>query len=352
VIRAHDWWAYKVAMILGTAYATAAHLGVSPASQWPSLLFLVAALVLVAMFASLINDLCDLDEDRAGGKSNQLEGLSQRRVVALFAACLIPGFALAASLRQSLPLVAIYAANWLIFALYSVPPFRWKNRALLGILAIALGESCLPHLFAVGVVSAGAGRDAGWLWTTLVAIWSFAVGARAILWHQLRDHPADLAAAVQTFVVRATPRRVLWLGRWVIFPFELAALAGLLWQLDLGIVWALLMVYAVTDLLRHWLWQIPVVVLDPAPDDRLLLFEYYDMLYPLACIASGISADWTNGALLALVAFATPRFGWWVSDLWFLVRRVVSSLARLVRPTRSPFQAPDIQPPGHSPADS
>jgi 4-hydroxybenzoate polyprenyltransferase len=343
VIRAHDWWTYKVAMILSTAYATAAHLGVSPAAQWPTLLLLVVALVLVAMFASLINDLCDLEEDRLGGKSNQLEGLSGSRVVALFVACVIPGLVIGASLRHSITLLAIYAANWLIFALYSVPPFRWKNRALLGILAIALGESALPHVFAVLLVSAGADRAAGPVWTALVAVWAFAVGARSILWHQLRDHQADRDAGVRTFVVRATPRRVIWLGRLVVFPLELAALLGMLWEMGIGMAWVMLAIYAVTDLLRHWLWKIPVVVLDPAPNDRLLLFEYYDMLYPLGCIASAIPRDGTNLALLAIVATATPRCGWWMSDLWFLSRQVVASLARRVRPAPSHSGEPDSQ---------
>ena len=160
VVRAGDWWAYKIAIILATGYATADVLGVSPVSLWQTFLFLLLSLVPLAAFASLINDLSDIAEDRIAGKRNHLDGMSRLRVLGLFAASLIPGIAIAASLRQTPGLVVIYAANWLIFALYSVPPVRLKSRALLGIIAIALGESFLPHLFALFLTAAAVTREA------------------------------------------------------------------------------------------------------------------------------------------------------------------------------------------------
>ena len=315
VVRANDWWAYKIAIILATGYATADVLGVSPVSLWQTFLFLLLSLVPLAAFASLINDLSDIAEDRIAGKRNHLDGMSRLRVLGLFAASLIPGIAIAASLRQTPGLVVIYAANWLIFALYSVPPVRLKSRALLGIIAIALGESFLPHLFALFLTAAAVTREAPPLWTALVVVWSFTVGMRSILWHQLRDHDSDREAGVVTFAVKATPRRVVWLGKQVLFPLEIAAFLGMLCILDLSVAWVLLAVYALTEFLRHWLWKIPVVAVKPAKGDRLVMFEFYDLFYPIACIAGSLHQDPANGILLAFVAFSTKRLGWWCRDV-------------------------------------
>ncbi len=326
VIRAHDWWTYKVAMILATGYATAIELAVSPARLWSTWLFLVAALVLVAMFASLINDLCDLHEDRIAGKRNQLEGLSRGRVAALFLACLGPGGVLLGTLWKFPAQFAIYLANWVIFALYSVPPMRLKSRAGWGILAIALGESLLPNLLAVLVVGAGAARPVPSLWIALVGIWSFLVGLRSILWHQLRDHDSDREAGVVTFAVQAAPQRVRRLVRWVLFPLECAALLGLLICLGHPAPWIGLAICLFTDLLRNRLSGQPIVVVDPRPHDRLVLFEYYDMFFPLACLAAAIAQDGWNAVLWLVVATSTPRAGWWCREAWMLFRRLLGRL--------------------------
>lgn len=339
VVRAHDWWTYKVAMILATGYATALQLGTSPARLWTSWLFLVGALVLVAVFASLVNDLCDLHEDRIAGKHNQLEGLPKGRVAALFLACLIPGSVLLGCLWRFPAQFVIHLANWVIFALYSLPPIRLKNRAGWGILAIAVGESLLPNLLAVLVATTGAARQPPPLWITLVGIWSFLVGLRSILWHQLRDHDSDREAGVVTFAVRVAPQRVRQLVRWVLFPGECAALLGLLLGLAHTAPWIGLGLCLLTDLLRNRLWGLPIVVVDPRPQDRLILFEYYDMLFPLACLAAAISQDWANAVLWLVVAAATPRAGWWCRDVWMLLRTLTTRLRQRLSAT-SPRSTP------------
>ena len=348
VVRAHDWWTYKVAMILATGYATALQLGASPARLWTCWLFLVGALVLVAVFASLVNDLCDLHEDRIAGKRNQLEGLPRGRVAALFVACLVPGGIFLGALWRFPAQFALYLANWGIFALYSLPPIRLKCRAGWGILAIALGESLLPNLFAVLVATTGAARQPSPLWITLVGIWSFLVGLRSILWHQLRDHDSDREAGVVTFAVWASPQRVRQLVCWVLFPIECAALLGLLICLGRPALWIGLGLCLLTDLLRNRLWGLPIVVVDPRPQDRLVLFEFYDMIFPLACLAAAISQHWGNAIMWLVVAASTPRAGWWCTDAWMLLRTLYERLHQSLPgpPPRSTPTGPGADLPG------
>lgn len=55
-IRAGDWWIYKLAPILASGMATASVMGLSLFTLWPALLLILAAITLVAVFASLIRD--------------------------------------------------------------------------------------------------------------------------------------------------------------------------------------------------------------------------------------------------------------------------------------------------------
>ena len=55
--------------------------------------------------------------------------------------------------------------------------------------------------------------------------------------------------------------------------------------------WIGLAICLFTDLLRNRLSGQPIVVVDPRPHDRVVLFEYYDMFFPLACLAAAIAQD-------------------------------------------------------------
>lgn len=326
-VRASEWWTYKIAPILASAYATAVVLEVSPASLWPTLLLLLMALVALAAFASLINDICDLEEDRLGGKPNKLDGMPRRRLAALFGACSLSGIAATAWLLRYSPVTAsVYVANWLVFVLYSIPPIRLKHRALLGVVAIALGEALLPHMLTVFVTAAAVSRQPPTVWAALVAVWSFAVGLRSILWHQLRDHEADRRAGVETLAVRWSPRLVERAGLWIVFPIELAVFLGILCELDLTVAWALLGVYAATESARRGLLNVTAVVVRPAPGDRLVMFEFYDLFYPIASIAGSLSRDPANWILLFVVVSSTGRARWWAHE----VRRIATASIGLI----------------------
>src|SRR6185503_20264135 len=77
VVRAGEWWEYKLAPILGVFYATAFTLHVPLTSLWRSALVTLLALAPGAAYVSVINDLTDLDDDRAAGKANRFEGRSR-----------------------------------------------------------------------------------------------------------------------------------------------------------------------------------------------------------------------------------------------------------------------------------
>ena len=158
----------------------------------------------------LANDLVDLKEDWAAGKSRWISRLSPRAgILVVGLITLAGGMALVPGIRGSGALAA-YCAAVVGGLLYSIKPFRLKERGILGPLAYAfactLGYVVMPY---------------AWLeceWTALILL------APAVLFdkwvnlhfHQVIDYDSDSSAGTRTFVVaqglRLSRRRLRWVS--------------------------------------------------------------------------------------------------------------------------------------------
>ncbi len=283
-VRAADWWEFKLSPIFATAYATALLLGVPVLGLWPVLLLALAALVPGAAYVSVLNDLTDLEDDVASGKSNRLVGRSRAFAAAVLACCVVPGMAVAVYWRGDPLLLALYLAAWAAFTLYSVRPARLKERGAWGLLADASGAHLFPTLVVVVLVFRRSGAPVDALWFGAVAAWSLCLGLRGNLWHQLSDVDNDAKAGLLTFARRHKITRLRGLGNFVIFPVEAAAFAVIL--LRAGSLAALLALglYALLEWSRKGLWKMRLVVVVPAERSSILLLEYYEVFFPLALL--------------------------------------------------------------------
>ncbi len=321
LIRAKDWWVCKLGPILGTAYATATILDVSLFSLWSSFIFLLIALILDASFASIINNICDIEEDHISGKVNYMIGRSSLFIALILTASILTGIVVSVLLIQTPLILGIYVSNWLVFAIYSIPPIRLKQRGFWGVLAIALGESFLPHLFAALLIVNNTNKTLPVIWLILVGVWSFATGLRSILWHQMDDLKNDLRAEINTFAVDSSPQTLQILGKWIVFPIEITALMGILFFFHNTLVWILLLIYLITEYLRHYFWKMEIIIVAPSSDNRLALFEYYEIFYPLGAIYLAISKDPINLIFLGVYTiFYSNRLWWWLRDIYALLR--------------------------------
>jgi 4-hydroxybenzoate polyprenyltransferase len=290
LIRAGEWWEYKLAPILAAFYATALTLQVPVSSLWLSALTLLLALVPGAAYVSVINDLTDRDEDLAAGKPNRLLGRSRLYAATLVALTAGAGVVFCILWRNDALMLGVYLAAWLAFSLYSLPPFRFKARGILGVLCDAGGAHLFPTLVAVILACRGAGRPVSIAWLAAVGTWAFAIGLRGILWHQLTDRDNDRLAGVRTFAQLHPPHVAARLGTYVVFPLELAALAAMLWHLRS--VWAVgfLVVYALFAATRTYRFRLNPVIVAPKQRFLIVLNEYYDLFLPVAILLQ--SRDW------------------------------------------------------------
>jgi len=328
--RANEWWAFKFAPLLGTAYATAWVLGASSWALLPRLLLLLLALTVGATYVSLINDWTDRADDAASGQANRLAGKPGALVGALLAGCLGLGLAFGYYFWQLSPQCALlYLGAWVAYSLYSLPPARFKRRGLAGVLADAAGAHFFPQLLTAALVSAWAGRALPLGWLAAVGIWALACGLRNILGHQLGDAAADARSGVATFVQRRGVARARQVAVWLAFPAELLSLAALL-ALSHGLLpLALLLLYAGLEWFRYRVWSVPLAVAELGPGRRLLLNEYYEVFYPLAFLLLQCRLHPADGLVLGLHGLL---FG---PHIWHTGRALAQAVAVVAGKVRS-----------------
>jgi 4-hydroxybenzoate polyprenyltransferase len=225
-IRFWDWWEFKTPVFLGVAWATAALVGL-PAERLPAAaLQVVGALVPVATYVCVINELTDLDLDRRAGKHNTMEGRSRGFRLSWLVLCLLGGIGGLWLLRGSALAQQLYGANWLVFSLYSVPPIRLKTRGAWGVLADACGGQLLPSLWSAFAVAGLAGAMLPPLAIATLTLWAAMLGLRGILCHQLADLANDKRSGADTLATRLGEARVQGLVLHWLFPLELVGWLG------------------------------------------------------------------------------------------------------------------------------
>lgn len=227
IVRAQDWWHYKIPPLL--AVATAGLLGFGVPSLLERVAFGLLTVLAIAAYGFVLNDLTDIEADRASGQPNRMAPLGPTgRAVAVGIPLLL---AAALAWQGGGPVMRVLIAlNLLVPTLYSVPPFRLKGRGLWGALADAIGVHALPMaLVGWTITRDDFGSDPharAFLYAALA--WTFLAGFRNIIVHQARGLHGDRIAQVRTFVASIgapAARRLVW--HWV-FPAELVALVALL----------------------------------------------------------------------------------------------------------------------------
>lgn len=295
MVRAPQWWDYKLVPILSVFYATAFVQDVPIASVWSSLVALMLAIAPCAAYVSLINDIADRADDRRAGKANRMAGRPARQMALLLAAAVCVAIVFSILWRDDLPLVVAYLCAWAAFTLYSVPPFRLKRRGILGVVADASGAHLFPTLVAALLAFRAGGKPIDLIWIGALAAWAFGCGLRGILWHQLYDLEADRIAGVATFVQRHSRRAAVRLAAYVALPLELVALAALLWRMHSSWPVLFLLLYAAFALLRWRMWDMDIVIAEPRERYAILGMEYYTLLFTLGVLVSCAlrhPADW------------------------------------------------------------
>lgn len=255
-LRAPVWWHHLVPPILSVAYVIIWIQAVPIGKIALPIFLFIASIIGTAGFGYWLNDWSDIKDDRRAGKRNMAADLSNQSRALVLCALLIIAW---------LPWMFIPATKWsyiflgllqLSFVLYSIPPFRFKQRSFLGILCDIHYGHVLPIAIALATFLP-LWMKQKWSWGFIIGIIGllYLKGIRNILEHQIKDRKNDLRSHTFTFVQAIGAVWAAWVLRNILIPIELGAIAVLLarWSLPLFLLYILYLgIYA----FLFWRWGI------------------------------------------------------------------------------------------------
>lgn len=299
ITRATEWWEYKLPPMLAILYATALHAHINLVDLLPQIFVWLAGIIIGAGYVSIVNDFTDLKEDKASGKKNRL---SRFPVWMRFFLVLLPvifGFFFAYFFLDDVLSVLLYAASWIAFSLYSIPPFRFKKRGIAGVFADACGAHLFPALFLISATVHYSHIKMDWFWFSIVAVWSLMYGLRGILWHQFFDRDNDLKIGLNTYASKKNPEAFKKQSSFIM-AVELTALFSILFYIFKPLPVIGLLVYACMLAGYYRIYRLSIIAV-VAPSDKgwhLAMNNYYQFIFPLS--------------VLFTVFFSNP-------DVWILI---------------------------------
>ncbi len=316
-LKIHRWWDYQLTIMLALAYQITA--GASSAPQiaiWlTAFVLFVFACIGIAGFGHLVNDYFDRATDRLSGAPNlvgdRAAGALVAKTFALVALAWLPWL----WLPTDAVILSLLALEFVLFVVYSMPVVRLKERGLLGPVTDSLYSYTVSTSVATLVFAKLAQFHIPLWFSMLIAAWSFVLGLRQILAHQILDASRDAHAGIRTFVTtRGWPQTLLLLD-WVMLPLELSLFLFVLWSLapNSASTWIGFTLYVFSVLLMNRTrdlrlvvnpWRLPRI-------DRLiflnntLLFRFYTEWFPLFGLISLVrrAPSYLAVALLHLVLF-------------------------------------------------
>lgn len=205
----------------------------------------------LASFGFMLNDYSDKFIDKISGKVNVMSRLSNCQQIPVLAIALFVGLIAFIPFYQYKFAVIFIFLSYLSSVLYSAYPFRLKEKGTQGIICVSLAQWVLPALIVFGIFE-HFGVD-----TLIFAIFSFLIGLRWILVHQLIDRDKDIQASIKTFAINRGPTKIYSIMRFL-FAMELISMIGLVGIMAYSISFKVLtpiVVYFVFELYLFSFWK-------------------------------------------------------------------------------------------------
>ena len=222
-LRLSNPWNFKVPLLVSIPYLVFLLSGQS-GSAFPAILASVMIITGVAGTGYLTNDLGDRHKDSLVQKENATAQLSAPALVFLFLLFMLLAIAPWFYLPVNAISICLLALQFLLFYVYAFPPFRFKERGFLGVLADAGYAHINPALLAAYTFYLYTGRAAAGFDTFmfLLAAWQLMLGCRNILFHQVKDHDKDIESGTHTFVTGTGIAKTTALLKRMLLPLETA----------------------------------------------------------------------------------------------------------------------------------
>lgn len=293
-----EWWEYKLPPLLSVAYATIIYLDLPIDRAIWRILLLLLAIIAGAVYVSVINDLTDIREDLLAGKPNSMSGMHPYTRIIILAGAIASGLCFSYLLFPDWRTIFFYGMAFLAFSLYSIRPFRFKERGILGVACDAMGAHLFPSLVVTSNLIFLADSSVNVVWLLSISCWSFLYGLRGILWHQFHDRENDLKSGTKTYATGKDPKNFRN-AEIVIFGLELVSFATFLSYFINVWVFVALLLYLILVLVRVSAFnrEVRIIVSSGSQRYQLLMNDFYIVFFPPALLIT-ISTDQAYGWII------------------------------------------------------
>jgi 1,4-dihydroxy-2-naphthoate octaprenyltransferase len=236
-IRMGAWWLYKAAPLLALLYIMVYVNRIPFIDAFYHFAASIITIIGIAGFGYFLNDLADIEFDKAAGKRNRVGGLGIPARIGLAVLLLALSFLPWLYLQSDWLTWALMGFQFLLYIIYSFQPFRLKEKGWGGIICDALYGLAVPAMIALltfdKIVPS---RFLHFRWFLVVLFVALVLkGFRNILLHQLDDRHNDRQSGMSTFVTSTGSLFSLNFINRIILPLEGVALLGMVWILSLNL---------------------------------------------------------------------------------------------------------------------
>ncbi|MET4082117.1 4-hydroxybenzoate polyprenyltransferase [Pedobacter sp. UYP30] len=323
--RYSEWWEYKLVPLLSVAYLTALSIHQPFRVALPRIALLFAALIVGAIYVSVINDITDIREDAIAGKRNSMANVNPWVQSAVVLLCLLFGAYVISILYPDVLSMLFGALTYIVFTLYSVKPIRLKKRGIWGVFCDAAGAHLFPSLVMAINLMFFFGHRPNLLLTVAIGIWSFTYGLRGILWHQFSDKENDLKSGTTTFASTTNAAKFKPIEI-VIFILEISALAVMLFQVADVYVTAALILYVIFVMSRRYVlhYKVFIILVRKDTPHQIIMNEYYFVFLPLSLLLSNaISFNFGWFLMLAHVLLFPSKTAAVLKDCFLILKKML-----------------------------
>lgn len=225
-IRISDPWNYKIPFLIAIPYLYAFHSSFYYSFGAQNFIFKVflsyITIIGIAGFAYTLNDFTDRKKDEAAGKENlhihKPIWFSMGILLLFLSIALAPWY----YFPKTVYTLSLLSIELLLFVLYSVSPFRFKERGFLGVITDSLYAHAIPALLALTAFDQNGELPFNTIrgLSITLLLWQFFLGIRNILFHQIADSKNDIKSGIKTFVTSTSIPKTELLLKKLFIPLE------------------------------------------------------------------------------------------------------------------------------------
>jgi 4-hydroxybenzoate polyprenyltransferase len=160
-------------------------------------LIFVVFISCTAVYGYLINNFADLDIDLKQGKKNSLSNFPRSQQILIILVVLIGVVLSGFYFIDRSYFIILWAFQFFTSTFYSLPPIRFKERGLIGLIIPFLAQLVIPTLICFSIFGNLYSED-----TLIYVLYGFFKGGAYDIGHQYHDYFKDLQTKTRTFAVK------------------------------------------------------------------------------------------------------------------------------------------------------